>query len=44
MDPAVPRAVRGRAPCEIEVRQLYELEDFPQSEPLERLKELEAMR
>ena len=45
MDAALPRPVRGRRrPCEIEVRQLYELEDFPPSETLDRFKELEAAK
>ena len=39
-----PAPFEGPEPCEIEVRQLYELEDFPPSDTLERLKELEAMR
>lgn len=30
--------------CEIEVRQLYELEDFPPSEGIDRFRELESQR
>ena len=39
-----PAPFEGPEACEIEVRQLYELEDFPPSDTLERLKELEALR
>ena len=39
-----PAPFEGPDPCEIEVRQLYELDDFPPSETLERLRELEALR
>jgi hypothetical protein len=39
-----PAPFEGDAPCEIEVRQLYELDDFPAGETLERFKELEARR
>lgn len=39
-----PAPFEGPEPCEIEVRQLYELEDFPPSDTLERFKELEALR
>ena len=39
-----PASFEGPGPCEIEVRQLYELEDFPPSETLERFKAMEAMR
>lgn len=39
-----PAPFEGPEPCEIEVRQLYQLADFPPSDTLERLKELEALR
>jgi hypothetical protein len=39
-----PAPFEGPEPCEIEVRQLYELEDFPPSETLERFKAMEALR
>ena len=39
-----PAPFEGDEPCEIEVRQLYELEDFPPSETLDRFKELEAAK
>ena len=32
-----PAPFEGDEPCEIEVRQLYELDDFPHSEPLDRV-------
>ena len=39
-----PAPFEGPEPCEIEVRQLYELDDFPQSESLEKFRELEARK
>ena len=39
-----PAPFEGPEACEIEVRQLYELEDFPPSETLDRFKELEAAK
>jgi hypothetical protein len=39
-----PAPFEGPDPCEIEVRQLYELDDFPESEALERFSKLEALR
>jgi len=39
-----PAPFEGEGPCEIEVRQLYELEDFPPSDSLSRFKELEAAK
>jgi hypothetical protein len=39
-----PAPFEGPEACEIEVRQLYELEDFPQNDTLERFRELEARR
>ena len=37
-----PAPFEGEEPCEIEVRQLYELDDFPPSESLDKFRELEA--
>lgn len=37
-----PAPFEGPEPCEIEVRQLYELDDFPESPAKQRFKELEA--
>lgn len=37
-----PAPFEGQEPCEIEVRQLYDLDDFPASPAIERFKELEA--
>jgi hypothetical protein len=39
-----PAPFEGPEPCEIEVRQVYELDDFPQSASAERFRELEAAR
>lgn len=39
-----PAPFEGPEPCEIEVRQVYELDDFPQSHSVERFRELEAAR
>ncbi|MGD9508407.1 MAG: YciI family protein [Geminicoccaceae bacterium] len=39
-----PAPFEGPEPCEIEVRQVYELDDFPQSDSVERFRELEAAR
>jgi hypothetical protein len=39
-----PNPVGEGAEAEIEVRQLYELEDFGPSEAIERFRELEARR
>ena len=39
-----PAPFEGPGTCEIEVRQLYELEDFPESEAMDRFRELEAKR
>jgi hypothetical protein len=39
-----PAPLEGPEPCEIEVRQLYELDDFPANETLERFKAMEALR
>lgn len=39
-----PAPFEGPGACEIEVRQLYELEDFPESEAMDRFRELEARR
>lgn len=39
-----PAPFEGPEPCEIEVRQLYELDDFPAGEAVERFRELDAVR
>jgi hypothetical protein len=39
-----PAPFEGPEPCEIEVRQVYELDDFPESDSVERFRELEAAR
>ncbi|MFO1050045.1 MAG: YciI family protein, partial [Geminicoccaceae bacterium] len=39
-----PAPFEGPEPCEIEVRQLYELDDFPEGEAVERFRELDAVR
>ena len=39
-----PAPFEGDGPCEIEVRQLYELEDFPQSPSIDKFRELEARK
>ena len=39
-----PAPFEGDEPCEIEVRQLYELGDFPESQSLEKFRELEARK
>ena len=39
-----PAPFEGPEACEIEVRQLYELDDFPESQSLERFRELEARK
>ena len=39
-----PAPFEGDAPCEIEVRQLYELEDFPESPAIDKFRELEARK
>ena len=39
-----PAPFEGDGPCEIEVRQLYELEDFPESPAIEKFRELEARK
>lgn len=39
-----PAPFEGPAPCEIEVRQLYELDDFPVGEAVDRFRELDAAR
>ena len=39
-----PAPFEGPEPCEIEVRQLFELEDFGEGESIERFRELDAAR
>ena len=39
-----PAPFEGPEACEIEVRQVYELEDFPQGEGIDRFRELDAAR
>jgi len=39
-----PAPFEGPEPCEIEVRQVYELDDFSHSDGVERFRELEAAR
>jgi hypothetical protein len=39
-----PAPFEGPEPCEIEVRPVYELDDFPQSDSVERFRELETAR
>lgn len=39
-----PAPFEGPEACEIEVRQVYELDDFPQGEGIDRFRELEAAR
>ena len=39
-----PAPFEGPEPCEIEVRQLYELDDFPAGEAVDRFRELDAAR
>ena len=39
-----PAPFEGDGPCEIEVRQLYELEDFPESPAIDKFRELEARK
>jgi hypothetical protein len=37
-----PNPAEGGKECEIEVRQLFELEDFPQNDAVDRMRELDA--
>jgi len=39
-----PAPFEGPEACEIEVRQVYELDDFPQGEGIDRFRELDAAR
>ena len=39
-----PAPFEGPEACEIEVRQVYELDDFPQGEGIDRFRELDATR
>ena len=39
-----PAPFEGPEPCEIEVRQLFELDDFPAGEAVDRFRELDAVR
>ena len=39
-----PVPFEGPEPCEIEVRQLFELDDFPAGEAVDRFRELDAVR